>query len=165
MKRRVAFWRYSPDSARAPGRVRLKMTTPLTLEAVNGGTCDALASALTDGDAPVSLAVVDVAGCLVGFQRMDGAPQRTVAIAIGKAYTSARMQQSTEVFSARLRNDGLLVADFLDPGLTSLPGGVPLIVGETLLGAVGVSGRSLANDAQLARRLATAIVARLASAS
>lgn len=140
------------------------MTIAVTLDAVHGGTCEAVRSASTDGDAPVSLAVVDAAGSLVSFQRMDGAPQRTIAIAIGKAYTSARMQQTTEAFNARLRNDGLAVADFLDPGLTSLPGGVPLIVRETLIGAVGISGRSLVNDAQLASRLATAVLTRLISA-
>ena len=139
------------------------MTSPLTLAAVVHATDDAVASALADGDAPVSLAVVDSAGSLVCLQRMDGAPLRTVAIASGKAYTSARMQQSTEAFNARLRTDDLAIADFLDPGLTSLPGGVPLIVEKTLIGAVGISGRAVANDAQLASKLAAAIIARLTS--
>lgn len=109
--------------------------------------------AAQDGKAPVVCAVVDAAGILRCLHRMDGAPLRSVAIATGKAYTSARMQVSTAAFQARLAKDALTLADFCDSGLTALPGGIPLWDAKRrLLGAVGISGRTLAEDAELAEQ-------------
>jgi uncharacterized protein GlcG (DUF336 family) len=103
-----------------------------------------------DGKPPVCFAVVDHAGELLCFHRMDGAPVRLVSIAIGKAYTAARMEAPTLAFQARLNREVLTLADFCDSGLTALPGGVPLRIGAKGFGAVGVSGRALVDDNALA---------------
>lgn len=118
---------------------------------------------LADGKAPVVLCVVDSTGVLLAFARMDAAPERLAAIALGKAYTAARMQCSTLAFQERLRTENLSLRDFCDSGLTSLPGGVPLRQENVCLGAVGVSGRALHEDAELAKNYAALLHSALAT--
>lgn len=103
-----------------------------------------------DSKPPVCYAVVDHTGELLCFHRMDGAPVRLVSIAIGKAYTAARMETPTKDFQARLIRESLTLADFCDSRLTALPGGIPLRLETKSLGAVGVSGRTLVDDNALA---------------
>lgn len=112
-----------------------------------------------DGGQPVCLAAVDASGTLVYLYRMNGAPERLIKIAVGKAYTAARMGVPTVMFRQRLLDEQLSLADFLDDKFTSLPGGQPLFDGERLLGAVGVSGRTLAEDVVLCRQFAERILA------
>lgn len=121
------------------------------------------ARAKQDGGAPVCFAAVDDAGELVYLYRIDGAPARLVNIAIGKAYTAARMKISTAVFRHRLVSEKLSLADFLDDGLTALPGGLPLFDQGILLGAVAVSGRSLEEDVKLCQRFAELVLSRVNS--
>ncbi len=107
-----------------------------------------------DGGNPVTLAVVDASGFTLAVVRMDGAPERVIAIARGKAYTAAKMGCSTEAFLRRLRNERLEVEWFCDAALTPLPGGIPITHEGACLGAVGVSGRSLEEDVALATQFA-----------
>ncbi|WP_298715772.1 heme-binding protein [uncultured Oceanisphaera sp.] len=110
-----------------------------------------------DGGKSVCFAAVDASGALIYLYRMDGAPERLINIAIGKAYTAARMGASTEAFRQRLWNEQLSLADFLDEKFTSLPGGLPLFEKEQLVGAIGVSGRALEEDVVLCRQFAERI--------
>ncbi len=103
-----------------------------------------------DGKPPVCFAVVDRSGTLSCLYRMDDAPERVVSIAIAKAYTAARMEVPTRAFWERLARESLTLADFCDSRLTSLPGGIPLRNGSGITGAVGVSGRTLDGDVELA---------------
>ena len=111
-----------------------------------------------DGAQPVCFTVVDASGALIYLYRMDGAPERLINIAVGKAYTAARMGVSTAMFRQRLLNEQLSLADFLDDKFTSLPGGLPLFDGERLIGAVGVSGRALEDDMALCQQFAERIL-------
>lgn len=88
------------------------------------------------------------------FVRMDGAPERLVPIVQGKAYTAVRMRCSTQAFRERLLSEQLSLADFCDPALTSLPGGIPIMYQGACLGAVAVSGRTLLQDMELAKQYA-----------
>lgn len=106
-----------------------------------------------DGMPPVCFAVADRTGTLMFLFRMEGAPERLVQIAIGKAYTAARMMVSTNSFKCRIAKDGLSLADFCDDDFTALPGGVPIIDGTMVIGAVGMSGRKIAEDHELAENL------------
>lgn len=127
----------------------------MTLFTLSQTLCHELADkvmqhAQQDGLAPVCIAIVDPQGELNYFGRMDAAPARTIAIAQAKAYTAARMQNSTLAFSQRLHNEQLYTFDFMDTKLCALPGGVPLSIQQHLIGAVGISGRSLEDDHALA---------------
>ena len=110
-----------------------------------------------DGGKPVCFAAVDASGDLIYLYRMDGAPERLINIAIGKAYTAARMEISTDAFRQRLLKEQLSLADFMDDKFTSLPGGLPLLEGEQLVGAIAVSGRALEEDVVLCQQFAERI--------
>lgn len=127
----------------------------MTLFTLSQALCHELADkvvqqAQQDGLAPVCIAIVDPQGELNYFERMDDAPARTITIAQAKAYTAARMQSSTFAFSQRLQNEQLHTFDFMDSKLCALPGGSLLSKQQQIVGAVGISGRSLEDDHALA---------------
>ena len=79
---------------------------------------------------------------------MDDAPVRSIQLAHQKAYTSTRMGVTTEEFLARLRREEI-------PMLTALPGGA--VLSDTqgdVIGAIGVSGLTPAEDQAVADELA-----------
>jgi uncharacterized protein GlcG (DUF336 family) len=119
----------------------------------------ALAKATQDHGRPICVAVCDERGLLLAFARMDGAPARSVQISQGKAYSSARMGVSTEALLARLHREKIEVGYFCDPVLTALPGGSPLkdATGQ-LLGAIGISGLSSAEDQAITDAMAAALL-------
>ena len=87
----------------------------------------------------------------MAFRRMDGAPLRSIAIAIHKAYTAVMMGSTTEAFGLRLKNEGVDARAFCDDKLTPLPGGTPILDGEgRLRGGVGISGLKPDQDGDLA---------------
>ncbi len=119
----------------------------LSLETAQALAQSAMAKATQTHGRPICVAVCDDRGLLLAFARMAGAPARGVRIAQGKAYTSARMGTSTEALLARLHGEQIEVGYFCDPELTALPGGSPLKdASGRLLGAIGVSGLSSAED-------------------
>jgi glc operon protein GlcG len=113
---------------------------------------------------PVCVSVCDSHGFLVGFYRMDGAPVRSIQISQQKAYTSVRIGVSTEAFLARLRREDIPIGYFCDPLLTALPGGA--VIGDAtggMMGGVGISGLTPAEDQALADELAASVAASNAS--
>jgi uncharacterized protein GlcG (DUF336 family) len=103
----------------------------------------------------VSIAVTDPAGDLLGFIKLDGAATGTVQIAQGKARTAARFGRPTKVYADRILNDTLTFLSV--EGVVQLQGGVPILVNGRVIGAVGVSGVTSAQDEQVAMAGAAAI--------
>lgn len=103
----------------------------------------------------VSIAVVDPAGELVGFLRMDGAPPASVDIARGKARTAARFRRPTKALEDVVAGGRVAVVTF--EGMVLVEGGVPITVDGVVVGALGVSGASSAQDAQVAQAGAAAV--------
>jgi glc operon protein GlcG len=103
----------------------------------------------------VSVAIVDDAGHLMLFHRLDGAKLVATDIAIRKARTAVYFQQPTKALEEEVAGGrtALLPID----GFMPLEGGVPLIVDGVLVGAVGVSGVTGSQDAQCAQAGAKAI--------
>lgn len=112
---------------------------------------EVIAQAAADGKAAVCVAVVDRHGDLVYFARMPGAPVRGIRVAINKAYTAARWGRDTEKLKKRLleRQDDLRW--FGDARFTALPGGLVLARQGTVIGALGISGRTSEEDCELGR--------------
>jgi glc operon protein GlcG len=102
----------------------------------------------------LSIAIVDPAGELLAFARMDGAGISTIQNALGKAVTSARFRSPTQRFDslASIR-PGLLTFE----NITAVEGGVPIVIEGVVVGAIGVSGASSAQDAQVGRAGAAAV--------
>lgn len=98
----------------------------------------------------VSIAVVDDGGHLLGQYRLDGAPAMSARMCVAKARTSALGKRETKVYEDIINNGrtAFLSAPDLD-GM--LEGGVPILVGGQLAGAVGVSGVKSVEDAQIAK--------------
>jgi Uncharacterized protein, possibly involved in utilization of glycolate and propanediol len=95
--------------------------------------------------ARVSVAVVDAGGHLLAFQRMDGADIAGPRLAPGKAYTAVALRRPTADLAPLVAPGGELYGL---PGdrLVCVAGGVPLWDADTVVGGVGVSGGTLAQD-------------------
>lgn len=103
----------------------------------------------------VSIAVVDDAGHLMVFHRLDGAKLVATDIAIRKARTAVYFQSPTKSLEEEVaggRNALLPIEGFMP-----LEGGIPLMVDGVLVGAVGVSGVTGSQDAQCAQAGANAL--------
>jgi glc operon protein GlcG len=105
-------------------------------------------------DAPSAIAVVDPAGDLLAFQRMDGVRAASVDLAIEKARTAARLQRPTAEIEDNI-NRGRTA--FVTAGIAALRGGVPIRVSGQVVGAVGVAGLSNETDTEIANTAAAAL--------
>lgn len=104
----------------------------------------------------VSIAVVDPAGDLLAFHRMDGASPATVENARGKARTAARFRRPTRAYDSMISSGRAGLLNF--ESMTPVEGGVPVLgAAGALLGAIGVSGATSAQDAEVARAGAAAV--------
>jgi uncharacterized protein GlcG (DUF336 family) len=117
----------------------------------------AVAAATADGQ-PMSFAVADSYGEVVAAVRMDGSPARVLRHAIRQAYTSGIMQRDTITFKQQLRERKGNLAEWGDPMLTLLPGGVAIFYGSEVIGAIGAGGgATLARDSEIAHLAVAAI--------
>ena len=96
----------------------------------------------------VVIAVVDDGGHLVYLQRIDGTQTGSIDVAIGKARTSAAFKRPTKVFDELAKTRPSITS--ISPTAVLLEGGVPVVVGGQVVGAVGVSGVTSQQDAQVA---------------
>lgn len=104
--------------------------------------------------APSAIAVVDPAGDLLAFQRMDGVRPASAELAIEKARTAARLQRPTAEIENNI-NQGRTA--FVTAGIMALRGGVPVRVNGEVVGAVGIAGSSSENDTEIAGTAAAAL--------
>ena len=101
---------------------------------------------------PMSIAISDADGTLVGFQRMDNASLISLDIAQNKAYSSAATGMPTDALHEFIKGDAPLAAGFVHtPRLVVFGGGYPVIVDGTVVGAIGVSGGHYSHDMDVAK--------------
>jgi len=118
-----------------------------------------IADRLDTQGAGAAVAVVDPHGELVAFLRTDGCGLASIDIAIHKAFTAAREGVESSVLGERSRTEGFPMTNFGDPRYVGWGGGVPIIVGGAVIGAVGVSGLPESADVELARWAAASLAA------
>jgi uncharacterized protein GlcG (DUF336 family) len=107
----------------------------------------------------ICVAVVDRAGHLVAYERMDHAPLLCGELAQDKAYTVASFGLPTHEWWDMVRDEPSLVHGIVKTSrLVVYGGGVPIRSGEELVGAVGVSGGSPDQDREMAEAAAKACV-------
>ena len=94
----------------------------------------------------LAIAVTDPNGELVYFYKMDSTQNASVNIAINKARTAARFRRESAVFAGLMSTPAGAFAPTLDPTLTASPGGIPLVEGGKIVGAIGCSGATGAQD-------------------
>lgn len=92
----------------------------------------------------MNVALVDSGGNLVAFARMDGAQIASVAISEHKARAAATFRRETKAFEAGIQggNNYLITLD----GVIGSRGGIPLVEGGKLVGAIGCSGGTGSQD-------------------
>jgi glc operon protein GlcG len=97
----------------------------------------------------LNIAVVDSGGNLVAFERMDGAQLASIEIAQHKARAAAKFRRETKVFEGGVQS-GLNYIITLD-GVIASRGGIPLVEGGKLIGAIGTSGGTGSQDEVVAK--------------
>lgn len=100
----------------------------------------------------INVGVTDAAGNLMAFLRMPGAFPQSIQIAIDKAYTAGGFGFPTAKWMSVFGdNEGMKLGFSAQPRLIVFGGGLPLRVEGQLVGGIGVSGASAAQDAECAR--------------
>src|ERR1700692_4818484 len=105
-------------------------------------------------NAPSAIAVVDPAGDLLAFQRMDGVRPASADLAIEKARTAARLQRPTAEIEDNIDRGRTA---FVTANIMALRGGMPVRVNGEVVGAVGVAGFSSEKDTEIAEIAAAGI--------
>lgn len=105
-------------------------------------------------NAPSAIAVVDPAGDLLAFQRMDGVRPASVELAIEKARTAARLRRPTAEIEDGIDKGRTA---FVTANIMALRGGMPVRVNDEVVGAVGVAGMSKESDTEIATIAAEAL--------
>jgi glc operon protein GlcG len=105
-------------------------------------------------NAPSAIAVVDPAGDLLAFQRMDGVRPASADLAIEKARTAARLRRPTAEIEDNINNGRTA---FVTADIMALRGGMPIRVNGEVVGAVGVAGLSKETDTEIATTAAAAL--------
>lgn len=97
------------------------------------------------------IAIVDAGAHLKAFRRMDGAFAGAVDVSQRKARTSALFPLPSGDFGRLISEHQLTGMELSNGGLAAFHGGLPIMEGDTLLGAIGVSGGSAEQDLDVAR--------------
>jgi uncharacterized protein GlcG (DUF336 family) len=118
--------------------------TPISLERAMVAISATIAEARKH-DWKLDVAVVDSGGNLVAFQRMDGAQLASIQVAEHKARAAATFRRETKVFEKAIQQAGNYYVMTLD-GMIGSRGGIPLIEGGKLVGAIGCSGGTGSQD-------------------
>lgn len=107
----------------------------------------------------VTVAIVDSGAHLSALSRHEDANLVSLDLAIGKAYTAMMLRERSDAVASEIRPGGplhTLDTAHMPRPLTTLPGGVP--IGTPVIGAVGVSGGTVAQDADIASTAAAALI-------
>ncbi|MEP7346492.1 MAG: heme-binding protein [Gemmatimonadaceae bacterium] len=104
----------------------------------------------------VSIAIVDAAGTLIAFQRMDNASLISADVAVGKARTAARMRRPTKALDSLITTGRVHYLAF--DGIMPLEGGLPISYQGKIIGGIAASGATSAQDAQIAAAGITTLV-------
>ena len=141
-------------AAPAPAAAQLLDAKAISLEAARRMMAAAEAEARKNGW-NVSIAIVDAAGELILFQRLDEASPASVGISQAKARTAARFKRPTKAMEESVTQGRIVMLAF--EGVTPVEGGVPVTAGGKVIGAVGVSGVTSPQDAQVAQAAVAAL--------
>ena len=122
--------------------------TPITAEMAKKLAAPALAEARKN-KWTMAIAIVDPSGDLVDFERMDDTQVGSVDVAISKARSAARFKRPTKAFQDALAAGGEGWRILALNGAIPVDGGVPIEIGGKIVGAIGASGGTSAQDGQV----------------
>lgn len=122
----------------------------VTLESAKKAAAPALAEAAKNNWL-VAVAIVDPSGNLVYYEKMDNTQLGSANVAIDKARSAALFKRPTKAFQDALASGGDGLRILRIQGATPVEGGIPLLSDGKIVGAIGVSGATSAQDAQCAK--------------
>ena len=123
---------------------------PINLDAAKKAAAAAIAEARTNNWA-MAVAITDVGGDLVYFEKMDVTQTGSVRVAIDKARSAALFKRPTKVWQDLVAAGGAGLRILGLEGAVPIEGGLPLRMGDKIVGAIGVSGGTAAQDGQVAK--------------
>src|SRR5438093_12015816 len=122
----------------------------ISLESAKKAAAPALAEAAKN-NWRVAVAIVGPAGTLVYYEKMDNTQLGSAEVAIDKARTAALFKRPTKAFQDVVAAGGDSLRVLTLKGVVAVEGGIPLFADGKIVGAIGVSGATSAQDAQCAK--------------
>lgn len=123
---------------------------PITLAQAKKAMAGAEAEALKN-KWNVVITILDSGGNLVMSQRLDGAQFGSIEVAKDKAFSAVAFRRPTKVFQDLIAQGGGNLRLLNLSGASMLEGGIPIVADGKLIGAIGVSGVTSEQDAQIAK--------------
>ncbi|PYU53440.1 MAG: hypothetical protein DMG48_01605 [Acidobacteria bacterium] len=124
--------------------------TAISLENAKKAAAPALAEAAKN-NWRVAVAIVGPGGTLIYYEKMDNTQLGSAEVAIDKARTAALFKRPTKAFQDALAAGGEGLRILTLKGVVAAEGGIPLVMDGKIVGAIGVSGATSAQDAQCAK--------------
>jgi glc operon protein GlcG len=140
----------------APPPPQIPYGAPISLEQAKRAVAAAEAESRKNNWNMV-IAVLDTGGHLIMLERMDGVQLGSIGAAQDKAYSAVMYRRPTKVFQDLVAQGGANIRLLGLRGASVLEGGIPIIVDGKLIGAIGVSGHTSEQDAQVAKAGADAL--------
>lgn len=111
------------------------------------------AARATEISVPMCIAVTDESGHLVAFERMDGGKVTSITIAIDKAFTASAARKATHEYgeSSQPGSPAYGIASAIGGRLMVVAGGLPVMVDGAVVGGIGVSSGTPAQDRDVAQ--------------
>ena len=129
---------------------------PISVDNAKKAAAAALAEARKN-NWTMAVAVTDLGGDLVYFEKMDGTQTGSVNVALGKARSAALYKRPTKVWQDIVAGGGAGLRILGLEGAVPIEGGVPLVMDGKIVGAIGLSGGSAQQDGQCAMAGADAV--------
>jgi uncharacterized protein GlcG (DUF336 family) len=125
------------------------MLTSKTISLADAKAIAAAASAKAAAEGwNVVIAIHDSGGNLLYLERADGTQLGSIQVAQEKSRTALRFKRPTKVLEDVVLSGRVHMMSL--PGITSVEGGLPLVVGGEIVGSIGVSGVQSSQDGQVA---------------
>lgn len=123
---------------------------PISLESAKKAAAAAMAEARKN-QWNMAVAIVDPDGVLIYYEKMDNTQIGSANVAIAKARSAALFKRPTRVFQDALSAGGAGLRVLGLEGAVPVEGGVPILLNDAIVGAIGVSGDTSEHDGQCAK--------------
>ena len=123
---------------------------PINLDAGKKAAASAIAEARKN-NWTMAIAITDIGGDLVYFEKMDGTQTGSVRVALGKARSAVLFKRPTKVFQDVVAAGGEGLRILALEGAVPIEGGLPLLMDGKIVGAIGVSGGTSQQDGVAAK--------------
>ena len=129
---------------------------PISLDTAKKVAAPALAEA-TKNNWTMAVAIVDPAGILVYYEKLDNTQLGSAKVAVEKARSATLFKRPTKAWQDTLAAGGAGLRVLQINGVVAVEGGVPLVIDGKIVGAIGVSGGTSDQDGQCAKAGADAL--------